>query len=228
MRHILTAALAAAFLAGLTAFAIQSVKVVPLIAAAEVYENAAPAGAEPPAAAHSHDATAWEPAEGFERHAYTALADILVAFGFALILTGLFALRGRAVDARQGLLWGLAGFAVFALAPAFGLPPELPGSQTADLSLRQVWWLGTAIATAGGLALLVFASTVPRRALGLALLLAPHILGAPHAHEFGGTAPPELAAQFVAVSLMASAIFWVVLGSSAGWLYGRLARAAPP
>jgi cobalt transporter subunit CbtA len=223
MRHILLTALAAAFIAGLTAFAVQAVKVVPLIAAAEVYETAAPASPEPGAGDHSHTA-AWEPAEGFERYAYTALADILVAFGFALILVGLFALRGRTVSAQEGLLWGMAGFAVFSLAPALGLPPELPGSQSADLPLRQAWWLGTVIATAGGLALLVFAGNPLRQSLGLVLMVAPHILGAPHAHEMGGTAPPELAAQFVAASLMASAILWTVLGSASGWLYGRLTR----
>jgi len=221
MRHILLTALVAAFIAGLTAFAVQSAKVVPLIAAAEVYEEAGAAKTtEAAPAAHVHEA--WEPAEGFERYAYTALADLLVAFGFALILAGLFALRGRDVDARQGLLWGLAGFAVFALAPSFGLPPELPGSQAAELGLRQLWWIGTAIATAGGLGLLVFAGGTPRRLLGLALVILPHLVGAPHAHEVGGAAPPELAAQFVSASLMTSAIFWLVLGTSAGWLYGRL------
>lgn len=222
MRPILLTALVAAVIAGLAAFAVQSVRVVPLILAAEAYEEAAPVPASP--AGHTHEAEAWEPAEGFERQAYTALADVLVAFGFALILVGLFALRGRPVDARQGLLWGLAGFAVFSLAPALGLPPELPGSQAAELGLRQLWWLGTIVATGGGLALVVFQKTVVWRIAGLALIALPHLIGAPHPHEHGGTAPAELAAQFVAASLITSAIFWIVLGSSVGWLYARLAR----
>lgn len=222
MRPIMLAALLAAFIAGLTVFAVQSVRVVPLIIAAEAYEEAAPPPTE--SAGHSHEAEAWEPEEGFERQAYTALADVLVAFGFALVLTGLFALRGRPVDARQGLLWGAAGFAVFALAPALGLPPELPGTQAAALGLRQFWWLGTVLATAGGLALVVFQRTPMWRIAGVALLALPHLIGAPHPHEHGGSAPAELAAQFIVASLVTSAIFWAVLGSSAGWLYGRLAR----
>ncbi len=222
MRHLLLTALVAAFIAGVTVFAVQSAKVVPLIIAAEAYEEAAPTPAEP--AGHAHTSEAWEPAEGFERQAYTALADLLVAFGFALVLTGLFALRGRRVDARQGLLWGLAGFAVFAGAPALGLPPELPGSQAAELGLRQFWWFGTVLATGAGLALLVLQSRVLPRAAGVVMMALPHLVGAPHPHEAAGTAPPELVAQFIVASLITSAVFWVVLGSSAGWLYGRLAR----
>jgi cobalt transporter subunit CbtA len=220
MRRILLTALVAAFIAGLAAFAAQLLQAIPLIAVAETFEIADPVPQR--AAAHAHTTEAWEPAEGFERQAFTAVADILVAFGFALILVGLFALRGHAVDARQGLLWGLAGFAAFTLAPAFGLPPELPGSQAAELGLRQLWWLGTAITTAGALAMMVFGRSHGIRVAAVALLLAPHIIGAPHVHEHGGTAPPELAAQFIVASLMASAVFWIVLGTAAGWLYGRL------
>lgn len=222
MRRILTTALVAAFISGLAVFAVQSIGVIPLILAAESYEEAAPAPSEP--ASHAHDSDAWEPSEGFERHAYTALADVLAAFGFALILTGLFALRGRPVDGRQGLLWGIAGFAVFALAPALGLPPELPGSQSAALGLRQLWWLGTVLGTGAGLAFLIFRDGLLPRLAGLLLLTLPHLIGAPHPHETGGTAPPELAAWFIAASLATSALFWLVLGGSAGWLYARLAR----
>jgi len=220
MRHILVTALVAAVIAGLAAFAAQSLNAIPLIAVAETFENAA--SAPEGVATHAHEA--WEPAEGFERQAFTAVADILVAFGFALILVGLFALRGRAVDGRQGLLWGLAGFAAFALAPAIGLPPELPGSHAAELGLRQLWWLGTAMATAIALSMMVFGKSRGIRAIAIALLFVPHIIGAPQAHEHGGAAPAELAVPFIVASLMASAVFWVALGTAAGWFYGRLSR----
>ncbi len=49
---------------------------------------------------------------------------------------------------HPGLLWGLAGFVVFVLAPNFGLPPELPGMQAGDLMQRQIWWLATVVLTA--------------------------------------------------------------------------------
>src|SRR5213075_2928187 len=54
--------------------------------------------------AHEHDAAAWKPAEGLQRHSLTAAANILTAIGFALLLAGIYALRGGAVSWREGLL----------------------------------------------------------------------------------------------------------------------------
>src|SRR5262249_18446225 len=105
-------------------------------------------------AEHHHEAEAWQPADGFERTAFTALADVLTGIAFGLLLTAAYALRGQAMDWRQGLFWGLAGFATFTLAPGLGLPPEVPGTESAPLLGRQVWWVATAVATAGGLALI--------------------------------------------------------------------------
>ena len=42
----------------------------------------------------------------------------------ALVLTGLMSLRGTNTGWREGLLWGVAGFAAVMLAPMIGLPPE--------------------------------------------------------------------------------------------------------
>ncbi|MFQ5954541.1 MAG: CbtA family protein, partial [Kiloniellales bacterium] len=112
------------------------------------------------------------------------------------------------------------GFAAFALAPAFGLPPEPPGVAAAELSARQAWWLGTALATAGGLALMVFAGNTVAKVAGLVAIAAPHLISAPHLAETG-TLPAALAGRFVAASLVTSALFWVVLGGLSGWLYGR-------
>src|SRR4051794_7218722 len=75
--------------------------------------------------AHHHDAAAWKPAEGLPRHAFTAAANVLTAIGFALLLAGIYALRGGAVSWHDGLLWGLSGFVIFTVAPGLGLPPEL-------------------------------------------------------------------------------------------------------
>jgi cobalt transporter subunit CbtA len=116
----------------------------------------------------------------------------------------------------------LAGFAAFALAPAFGLPPELPGSVAADLLSRQVWWVGTVAATALGFALLVFGARTWTPPLGIALLVAPHLIGAPHPAEGAGSVPPELAAAFAARSLVVNAVLWALLGLATGWLYARL------
>ncbi|HEY0526920.1 MAG TPA: CbtA family protein [Stellaceae bacterium] len=246
MRRVLFAGIIAGVAAGCVVTLLQMVKLTPLILAAEVFEDAAPhnhaaadaATTSAPGAGHSgheHGAavatgagTEWQPADGLERTAFTLLANIIVGAGFGLLLSGAFAMReaagGRAPDARQGVLWGLAGFAAFALAPSFGLPPELPGSHAADLPLRQAWWLATAVGTAGGLALLVFTQHLGWRIAGIVLIAAPHIVGAPHpAVHAAGTAPPELAAAFAAASLVTAALFWTVLGSLNGWLYRKLA-----
>lgn len=236
LRRILLTALIAGTLAGLFTAALQRVKIIPLIAAAEVYETTAEHGA----AAHDHDhgpaATTpqpqtveeWEPV-GLERAAYTALADVLAGIGFGLILTGFAAIAragGLELDARRGLLWGAAGFAVFALAPAAGLAPELPGMAAAGLAARQAWWLMTASATAAGLGLLVFASALALRIAGVVILILPHVIGAPMAPHAGSTVPAELAAEFVAASLTTTALFWLVLGGLSGWIYRRLGEPA--
>jgi cobalt transporter subunit CbtA len=226
LRRILWAALLAGIVAGCFVTLVQAAKVTPLILAAEVYETAA--------ASHEHEhagaAAAWEPEDGLQRTLFTLLANVLVGIGFGLLLSGAFALRqglgGGIVDARSGVLWGLGGFAAFALAPALGLPPELPGSLAGDLAARQAWWIATAAATAAGLALIAFAPRPALKLAGIAALVLPHVIGAPTAPHPGGAAPPELAASFAAASLVAAALFWIVLGGVGGWLYARLGARA--
>ena len=158
---------------------------------------------------HSHDSE-WEPEEGFQRNAFTVAANILTAIGFALLLTGVYAIRGRQVTWREGLLWGLAGFVVFTAAPGLGLPPELPGMPVADLTARQTWWIATAAATAGGLCLLAFRSTAWAAVLGLALIALPHLIGAPLAPESHSDVPAALSHRFIVVVTLTSS---VVLGT---------------
>jgi len=239
-RRIFVAALAAGATIGLVLATLQHLTLVPLILKAENYEHAeagpkaalpaATPGSEaawaliaPPAHAHETHPKAADSGGSASRTALTFLATTLVSIGFAFMLVGAFAVSGRAVNAREGLLWGIAGFAVFALAPAFGLAPMLPGSAEAELFARQVWWIGTAAATAGGLALAVFGRWSWAIPAGLALIVLPHLIGAPQA-EGAGTVPPELAASFAARSLVIAAVFWALLGWAAGALYARLGR----
>jgi len=133
LRRLLLSALLAGLAAGIVSSTLQQLFLVPLILRAEALETAAQSGG----------ATG----VGLERAAYSLVFTCVGACAFALLLTGCWSLRGE-VDWRRGLLWGLAGFAVFSLAPALGLPPELPGAHAADLAARQAWWVGTAIATA--------------------------------------------------------------------------------
>ena len=176
-RSIVLSSIVAGFVVGVIVTVIQHFGTVPLILKAETFERAAETHQSNPAAgasgvifdhnhsAHEHGAEAWEPRDGLERNAYTAAANVLTAIGFALILAGLFAARSSAtaleVSWHEGLMWGLAGFAVFTIAPGVGLPPELPGVPAAPLLSRQIWWVAAVLATATGLGLIVFRRSVP-------------------------------------------------------------------
>ena len=243
LRRILAAGLIAGCVAGLAVTAVQQIQVVPLILAAELFESAAPAHHHdatpheyaPGAAAHSHDSEAWAPQDGLERNLFTLLANIVAGVGYGAILVALMVFAGRKLDWQRGLLWGLGGFAAFALAPAMDLPPELPGMAAADLAARQMWWIATAGATIAGLGLIVFAPArhaalkIAVPLAGIALLALPHLLGAPEHAAEAGNVPAELAARFAVASLIAQAAFWAVLSAIAGHLLGRaLPQVAQP
>jgi len=141
--------------------------------------------------------------------------------GFALLLVAGFALSARVghqVTARGGIVWGLAGFLAVQLAPAFGLPPELPGAAAAALEARQVWWAACVAATGAGIALIAFGRGAVAIGLAIVLIALPHLIGAPTAAH-AGVVPPELAAHFAARSLAAGALCWAVLGGIAGAIW---------
>ena len=222
-QRIFLTALIAGAIAGLSAAGVQRIKIIPLIEQAEVYEAAKVHGGH----AGTSPTEAWEPEVGFERAAYTVLADVLAGIGFAFLLTGAIALaslRGYVVDARRGILWGAAGFAVFALAPALGLPPLPPGIEAAELVQRQLWWIATAAATALGLGLIVFPRRHVYRVIGAGVLVLPYVIGAPEPPEMVGKVPAGLVAEFVIASLATAGLFWLLLGAVSGWLYPRLGR----
>ena len=175
---------------------LQQLFLVPLILQAEVLEEAG----------HAHAA-----ASGIERTLYSVLFTCLGACGFALLLAGCFALR-RDVNWRTGLLWGLAGFASFSLAPALGLPPELPGAHAAGLVARQAWWIATAIATATGLACVALPKSIPLKLLGVVLVALPHLIGAPQPVHADSELPADVVRVFAIGSLTVSAVMWLILG----------------
>lgn len=218
LRGVLLTALASGLLAGLVFFGVQSVTTRPLIVQAEIYEQS-----ELHAAAsmqsHTTDVHGWEPEGGSKRTAYTLAADVLIGIGYALLLVGAISVSGRTVALASGLAWGAASFLVFAGAPSLGLPPELPGGHPADLLLRQAWWLGTAGATAVGLWLLVMQDRRWLRAAGVALLIVPHLIGAPQATGADTEAHAALSIRFVWASLTANAALWATLGLAVGWLF---------
>jgi cobalt transporter subunit CbtA len=229
-RRLVYTALCAALVAGFVAALAHQLVTVPLILKAEGYERAAQHAA---GEAHDHVAAApvepaaeeWLPQNGVERALYTFLADLLAAIGFGLLLAAGLTLSGAGTNWRQGLLWGLAGFATFTLAPGIGLPPELPGSDAAPLALRQLWWLFAALSTGGALALLAFGRRAAYVVLALVLLVLPHLVGAPEP-EGAGAAPPDLAHRFAVLATVTSLLFWLALGAATGHFYRRFAPRA--
>jgi len=232
-RNVVFVAALSGLLAGLVLAALQSFATVPLILEAEAFENAgmpvhdhggpseaaagiAPHEHEPGAAAHDDGEGAWAPADGFERFAFSGAVNVASGIGFALLLVVASELAGGMAGWRQGIMWGLAGFAVFTLAPGLGLPPELPAMPAAELVGRQAWWLATVVATAAGLALIALRGGFAWSLAGLALIAAPHLVGAPQPPIHDSPVPADLHRQFVIAATLTSLIFWVVLGAVAG------------
>ncbi len=214
-QKIFFAAVVSGVIAGLFATAVQSVRVIPLINEAEKFERR-----EPIPIPQTHEDHADE-GDGLSRFALTLVSNVVSAIGFALLLIGGFALRGE-VDWRRGILWGVGGFIVFGLAPAVGLPPELPGAAAAPLPHRQLWWILTVAGAAAGLLLLAFKSGALFKALGAFLLVLPHVIGPPRPEAHGGSAPQALMESFIPTALVGSLVFWVVLGLCAGYFFCRL------
>lgn len=248
--RVILAALLAGIAAGLFYGAVQHLRLTPLILEAEKYENAggahahdhaamattteaAPAQSTPQAAPAAvaeapaaEEEEGWAPADGAERTLYTFLASILAGAGFAAILAGVSILSGVRITPRNGLLWGIAGFFAVHLAPAAGLAPELPGMPAADLLARQVWWIGTIIATAAAIWLFTQREEAWAKVAALVLVALPHIIGAPQppTHESG--VPPGLTTEFAANTLAAAALLWAAIGVFLGYTMDRFVKEA--
>ncbi|RWE31369.1 MAG: cobalt transporter [Mesorhizobium sp.] len=255
-RNVVFVAAIAGLVAGVVLACMQAYATVPLILKAEVYEKAGgghhhdhgaapaatdngavstavPAGNAMSSAAPAADAAApaaedegWAPADGFERFAFSVLANIVTGIGFALVLVAVSEFAGGVGNWRQGIFWGLAGFAVFTLAPGLGLQPELPAMPAADLLPRQIWWSATVAATAIGLGLIVFRRSLPLTILAVLLIVAPHVIGAPQPNSFETPIPEGLHHQFVVAVTVTNLVFWLVLGAVVGVVRGRFTGTA--
>ena len=195
----------------------------PLILKAEKYEiqSLVVATSEEPSLSHTHETQAL--GEGILRSTFTFMANVIVGIAFGILLATGLTLYGHTIGWIKGIGWGVSGFLAFSLLPALGLPPAVPGSATAELFPRQVWWLSTAFASVIGIALVVFNSQYLWKATGLTALIVPHVIGAPKPPSGAvGSVPPELAAHFVVNTLFFSAIMWVILGMTSFYVMQRL------
>jgi cobalt transporter subunit CbtA len=231
-RNIVLVAAIAGAVAGLAMTVAQQLTTVPLILKAEVYEEQ---GAVPPAhhhgdvaqaSAHEHSEEGWQPSNGFERTAFSLLANVLTGVGFALLLVAASELAGGIRNWRQGVFWGLAGFAVFTLAPSLGLPPELPAMPAAELGARQLWWVATAASTAIALSLLFYGRSPWALLVAIVLLVAPHVIGAPQPASYETAIPEGLHHSFIVAVVLTTLLFWVLLGGLAGLFRGRFLGAS--
>lgn len=213
--RVLRATLLAGFVAGVIVSIAQAWQTQPLISSAELLE----AVNSVHAVADNQEAEAWSPTDGLERWVWTIASNVLIGVGFACVLAAAMTSSGRPATVREGALWGLAGFAIFSVAPALGMPPVLPGMETTPLQDRQIWWIGTTMVTAAGLWLVVLVQVRWMVGLGVLLLALPHLIGAPAlVLGEGETLPPQLAAQFAVATLFVSALFWTALGATLGRL----------
>jgi len=163
---------------------------------------------------------------GMSRFSGTLIANLVAGAGFGLLLAGVSILIGRPVMLSNGALWGAFGWLAVHLLPAIGLPPELPGFPAADLGDRQVWWVATIVLSAAGLYLLALRAEIVAKILGLVLIAAPHVYGAPQPADISSTVPAVLGAEFAVAALATTLAFWIVLGLVSGFLNDRLARTA--
>ncbi|MEZ5648349.1 MAG: CbtA family protein [Alphaproteobacteria bacterium] len=247
LKRVLAAALLAGLCAGVFTGVLQVLYLQPLILEAERYEvselasqssihapnhdhavaETAQGATSTTTAPHSHRVSLLPPREelGVERVLFLVITNLLTGIGFSLILAAAYTFLAPrldlSLDIRTGALWGLVGFAAFSLAPALGLPPELPGMAAADLSLRQAWWVFTALSTATGLGILAFGRTPLWGLVGAGLLIFPHMIGAPAPLSGEIAVPAELLVDFITLSLSIMGVFWLVLGLCLGFSYPK-------
>jgi cobalt transporter subunit CbtA len=226
VRETVLAAIVAGLIAALVFTVVQSVWVTPLILQGETYEDAAEAAAthhevESSSAEQHHDENAWKPQDGWQRTLCTFGANLLMGVGYSFVLVALYLLWREPKNTLGGALYGLAGFIVFFAAPGLGLPPELPGTAAAELSIRQQWWAMTAIATAAGLFLFFSQRRWWVRILAVTIIVAPHLVPAPQPAVEASLAPAELQSQFRLATTICNALFWLSLGLASGMAFRK-------
>ena len=254
VRYLL-AALVAGLFSGVLMTAAQEARVVPLILHAEEFEGgeeeapAATGGAaqtqeqsfigaamldvasylSPVSVAHAHEGEEHEEGGimfGMSRFSGTLLANLVTGAGFALLLAGFSLVSGHPITVANGALWGAAGWLAVHMLPAIGLPPELPGFPAADLGDRQVWWVATIVLSAAGLYLLFLRPGIVAKVIGVALIAAPQVYGAPQPADISSNVPAVLGAEFAVAALATTLFFWIVLGLSLGFANEKIARTA--
>ena len=223
--RILISAIFAGAAAGLVAGILQLIFVQPVLLHAELYESGE-------LVHFGGIANSADPAlPGFDvmRDGLSLIFTMLIYTGYALLMIAMMNIaeeRGAQIDGRWGIIWGVAGFVAFHLAPGFTLAPEVPGVAAADITARQIWWFATVISAAIAMWLLAFGGNWAMWGAAAVLLMAPHLIGAPEPDSFTGPVPTEIGALFAARALGVGLAAWVLLGCFAGFFWQREGRHA--
>ncbi len=220
LSRILTSALFAGAAAGLIAALLQLVFVQPVLLHAELYESGE-------LVHFGGDVVSAHPElpgmfSDLFRDALSVIFTMLIYTGYALMMIALMSVaegNGHKIDGRTGVLWGLAGFIAVHLAPGFSLAPEVPGVAAADVAARQIWWFATVAAAGVAMWLIAFGGTLISYVIAAALLLAPHLIGAPEPDVFTGPVPTEIGALFAARAFGIGLAAWVLVGAFAGYFW---------
>ncbi|MFT4708239.1 MAG: cobalt transporter subunit CbtA [Gammaproteobacteria bacterium] len=216
--RIVTSALFAGAAAGLLIALLQYVFVQPVLLHAELYESGTLIHFGADSISAVQDVASFDPL----RDLLSVLFTMLTYCGYAFILVSLMGIaeeRGAIITPRNGMIWGLMGFIAAHLAPAFSLPPEVPGVAAADVLLRQYWWFATVALAAISMWLIAFHFTMIGIGAAVVLLLLPHIVGAPQPAEFTGPVPTEIGALFAARALTVGLVAWTLLGAFCAYFW---------
>lgn len=227
--RILLAALAAGLFAGILMTPVQYRQVVPILLQAETFEGATHFHEDTTKTGEVHGENAMAPGAlepSPRRFRNTVMANLVTGAGFALLMLGVSLISGVRVRPSSGLAWGAAGWLAVQFMPAIGLPPELPGFPYVDLTTRQYWWTATVAASVIGMSLLFLSKQNMARLVGIALLIAPHVYGAPQPSDITSHVPAYLAAQFVMAALATTLFFWLALGLLLGFFMDRYGEPA--
>jgi cobalt transporter subunit CbtA len=223
--RLLTSALFAGAAAGLIIALLQLCFVQPVLLHAELYEGGdlVHFGAE-----STVSATPDLPGFDAVRDGLSIIFTMLIYSGYAMILVVMMSLsenRGAVINARTGLVWGVAGFVAVHLAPGFTLAPEVPGVAAADVYERQIWWFATVLTAAIAMWLIAFGRNWIAWGGAVVFLLAPHAIGAPEPEVFTGPVPTEIGALFASRALGIGLAAWVMLGAFAGFFWSHMSEA---
>ncbi len=223
--RIVTSALFAGAAAGLLIALLQYVFVQPVLLHAELYETGELVHFGAVSVSAIQELAGFDPL----RDLLSVLFTMLTYCGYAFILVALMGVaeeRGAIITPRSGIIWGLMGFVAAHLAPAFSLPPEVPGVAAADVLMRQYWWFATVALAAIAMWLLAFHFTMVGIGAAVVLLLLPHIVGAPQPAEFTGPVPTEIGALFAARALTVGLVAWTLLGAFGAYFWTKEGEAA--